>query len=485
MAAPQHVDRQTFLARLRKSGLLGSEELAAVAVRFRDVPRGRVIARALVEQGLLTRFQAEHLLAGKHRFFLGQYCVLEQIGEGGMGRVYKARHRTLNRLVALKVLTPSLLTTDRAQDLFLREVRAIARLIHPNIVTAFDANQEGDRHYLVLEYIDGPNLDQLVRQQGPLPVGRACDFVRQVARGLQYADQLGVVHRDVKPANLLLQARSASEGTTFPVAGAPGLCQGNAGNSGVYRPDGSGLYGVVKISDFGLARLNEAGQDDALGTLAVKENTVMGTPDYLSPEQARNLHKTDIRSDLYSLGCTFYYLLTGQVPFPGGTLLENLIRHGTEEPTPVEQLRPAATAGVAAVVRKLMAKRPEERFQTPAELADALAPFAVRSPAAWKAPAGDAVPYVDQLATPVHPVTAGSDPLLSVARPEDGSAQVATMTPGLSPTSVAGLGPTSSARLSAAVGAQQRRRLKLAVLWASGLVGAGLLAAMLAGMFTR
>jgi serine/threonine protein kinase len=459
MAAPQHVDRQTFLAHLRQSGLLGSEQLAAVAHRFQDVPRGRVIARALVEQGLLTRFQAEHLLAGKHRFFLGQYCVLEQLGQGGMGRVYKARHRTMNRLVALKVLAPNLLATDRAQELFLREVRAVARLVHPNVVTAFDANQEGDRHYLVLEYVNGPNLDQLVRQQGPLPVGQACDFVRQVAVGLEHAHQLGMVHRDIKPANLLLQQGS---------------------------PASSGVYGVVKISDFGLARLNEAGQgDEALGTIATKDNTVMGTPDYLSPEQARNLHRTDIRSDLYSLGCTFYYLLAGRVPFPGGTTLEKLIRHGTEEPAAVERLRPAVPAAVGAVVRKLLAKRPEERFQTPAELAAALTPFAVRSPAAWKAPAAEAVPYADQMPTPVHPALAGSDPLLPSARPADEVAAAATVTHDLSPTPVTGLGSTSAARLSAAVGAQQRRRLKLAVLWACGLVGAGLVAALLAGLLVR
>jgi serine/threonine-protein kinase len=323
------------------------------------------------------------------------------------------------------------MTTGRARELFLREARAVARLIHPNIVTAFDANQEGDRHYLVLEYVGGPNLDQLVRERGPLPVGQACDFVRQVALGLQHAHQLGMVHRDIKPANLLLQ-------------------QGSPGNGGPEH--------VVKISDFGLARLNEAGQgDDALGTIATRENTVMGTQDYLSPEQARDLHRTDIRSDLYSLGCTFYYLLTGRVPFPGETTLEKLIRHGTEEPVPVERLRPGVPAAVVAVVRKLMAKRPEDRFQTPAELADALAPLAV----AWKAPA----------------VVAG--------QPSDDAAGAVTVTHDLSPTPVTGLGAASSARLSAAMGAQQRRRLKLAVFWACGLVGAGLLAALLAGVFIR
>src|SRR5262249_38424540 len=154
----------------------------------------------------------------------------------------------------------------------------------------------GGRYYLVLEYVDGPNLDQLVRRQGPLPVGQACDYVRQVAHGLQAAHSLGMVHRDIKPANLMVQLR--------------GL-------------DGTASLGVVKISDFGLARLHVPGEEAETGaTIVTRENTVMGTPDYLSPEQARSLHQTDIRSDLYSLGCTFYFLLTGEVPFPGGNTLE-------------------------------------------------------------------------------------------------------------------------------------------------------------------
>jgi eukaryotic-like serine/threonine-protein kinase len=352
------MDRETFLENVRHSGLVEPAQLSEVVLQLSDSNRGRVIARELVTRGLLTKFQAEMLLAGRtDGFLLGQYRILDQLGQGGMGRVFKAVHQTMNRIVALKVVTSQLVKTEQGRQLFLREVRAAARLMHPNIVTAYDANQVGDRHYMVMEFIDGPNLEQLVRGKGPLPVGQACDFIRQAAAGLQFALENHMVHRDIKPANLLVQ-RAA----------------GSARDSQC----------VVKILDFGLARLHQR-PDDAPGpnTIFTKENSIMGTPDFLSPEQARDLHKVDIRSDLYSLGCTLYFLLTGRVPFPGGSTLEKLVRHGTEEATPVERLRPEVPPAVAAIVRRLMAKRPEDRFQSPAELMAALAPYAKNSPGTW------------------------------------------------------------------------------------------------------
>jgi serine/threonine-protein kinase len=356
MLTPQAMDRQTFLSCLRQSGLVTGEQMAKVVSRLPDTDKGAVLARALIEQGLLTRFQAELLLIGRtNGFHLGQYRILDHLGRGGMGRVFKAEHQTMSRVVAVKVLAPHLVKTPKAQQLFQREVRAAAKLVHPNIVTAFDANQIGDRCYLVMEFVDGPNLEELVRQNGPLPVGQACDFIRQAAQGLQYAHELGMVHRDLKPANLLAQRPTG--------ASAAAAC-------------------VIKILDFGLARLHTLAPDGtpASDSIMAAENTVLGTPDYLSPEQARYLNQVDIRSDLYSLGCTLYYLLSARVPFPGGTTLEKLVRHSTETATPLEQLRPDVSPPVAAIVRRLMSKDPRQRFQTPTELAAALAPFAAQGP---------------------------------------------------------------------------------------------------------
>ncbi|HMF16391.1 MAG TPA: serine/threonine-protein kinase, partial [Gemmataceae bacterium] len=335
------IESEAFLKNLRRSGLLTRQEIEELLPRLPRTSRGRVVARSLVEMGLLTKFQAELLLAGRtNGFLLGQYRILEQLGEGGMGRVFKAVHQTMNRTVALKLLSPNLVQTPRARELFQREVRAAARLNHPNIVTAYDANQIDDRYFLVMEYVDGPNLDQLVRGQKPLPVPLVCEIMRQAANGLQYAHEMGMVHRDIKPANLLVQLAGPNQDLT------------------------------VKILDFGLARLHDAevAPVGGAGTIVTRPNVVMGTPDYVSPEQARDLHAADIRSDLYSLGCTFYYLLTGQVPFPDGTTMEKLVRHSTVEPPPVEHFRTDLPAAVAAIVRRLMAKKPEARYQTPFEV---------------------------------------------------------------------------------------------------------------------
>jgi serine/threonine-protein kinase len=442
--ARRSVDRGTFLANLRHSGLLDGPQWAAVAASLPETPRGRVIARALVERGLLTRFQAEQLLAGRPGgFFLGPYRILDQLGQGGMGRVYKAEHRALKRIVALKALAPSVLKSERAEELFLREVRAVARLVHPNIVTAFDADRAANgRYYLVLEYVNGPNLDHLVRDGGALPVGQACAFVCQAARGLQHAHDRGLLHRDVKPANLLLQ-RSGS---------------------------GPDARAVVKISDFGLARLHEprAGPNDTAGTIMTKDNAVIGTPDYLSPEQARDVHRADVRSDLYGLGCTLYFLLTGEVPFPGGGTLQKLLRHGTEEPVPVEEIRLDVPHAVAAVVRRLMAKKPEDRFQTAAEVMAALEPFAVDGPGPWAAEE-PVDPFDDPLATPVAgameaPAHAGIG-----ATASDAQALIGTLP----------FAPAGGPALLVRAGSPGRRadvrshwRRRVALFWALGIVGA-------------
>jgi len=435
-----YMDRQTFLANLRLSGLVEPAQLEEVTLLLPDTNRGRVIARDMVARSLITKFQAEMLLAGRTGGFqLGQYRILDQLGQGGMGRVFKAIHQTMHRVVALKVVTSQLVKTEQGRQLFMREVRAAARLMHPNIVTAYDANQIGDRHFMVMEFVDGPNLEQLVGEKGPLPVGQACDFIRQAAIGLQFALENHMVHRDIKPANLLVQRAG-----------------GSARDSQC----------VVKILDFGLARLHQRNPDDELGsnTILTKENLVMGTPDYLSPEQARDLHKVDIRSDLYSLGCTFYFLLTGQVPFPGGSTLEKLVRHGTEEAKPVLSLRPEIPPPVAAIVYRLMAKQPAERFQTPAELAAALVPFAVSSPGTWS----DPDPSRGFLEERGGQGDEDSEPIIYAPGEDEASALVGTLPSSISETP---LSPSDipSMRLRRSFEQEQRRRMIFAILVALGL----------------
>jgi WD40 repeat protein/tRNA A-37 threonylcarbamoyl transferase component Bud32 len=296
----------------------------------------------------LTPYQVNQLLQSKgDKLVLGPYVILERLGEGGMGQVYKARHRLMDRVVALKVIRQDRLADSAAAGRFLREIKAAAQLSHPNIVTAYDATQVGDTLVFAMEFVDGPDLARLVKQGGALPVEQACEYVRQAAAGLAHAHDRGLVHRDIKPSNLLVSFRE----------------------------------GTVKVLDMGLARLRQSlREDDQTGGLTQPE-TVMGTPDYIAPEQALNAHNVDIRADLYSLGGSLYYLLTGQVPFPGGSSTEKLLKRQLEDPVSLERLRPEVPAGLSAVVRKMMARRPEDRYQTPDDVARELAPFIGVKPA--------------------------------------------------------------------------------------------------------
>jgi serine/threonine protein kinase len=350
------MDRSVFIEHLRHSRLLSEEACAAAAARVPETARGRALARALIADGLLTQFQARKLLAGKPGgLYLGQYRILDRIARGGTGPVFKAMHGTMGRVVALKVIAPEALGGGVTPDMFMREVLTAARLNHPGIVTAYDAGVARGKHFLVMEYVDGPSLQSLVQARGPLSVSFACDLMRQTAEALQYAHEKGMVHRDIKPANLLI-----AHAPGFPVT------EDRADHLAEPSPQ-------VKIIDFGLARLHHAGTTGLAGTIQVEPGTVWGTVDYISPEQAENIHAADIRSDLYSLGCTFYYALTGRVPFPARTALEKLVRHLTHEAPSVKAVRPGVPAPVAALTLRLMAKDPVRRFQTPAELAKELA----------------------------------------------------------------------------------------------------------------
>jgi hypothetical protein len=267
-----------------------------------------------------------------------RYRLIRLLGSGGMGVVYQAEHRLMERPVALKIIHRHWTAEPAAVARFRREVRAAARLSHPNIVIAYDAEQAGDTHFLVMEYVEGTSLAAQVATRGPLPVAEACECARQAALGLQHALERGMVHRDIKPQNL------------------------------IRTPEG-----LVKILDFGLAKFVTE-FTPASGLTEV--GTVMGTPDYLAPEQARDAHAADIRADLYSLGCTLYHLLAGEVPFPAKTSLQKVTAHLERTARPLTELRPDVPAALADVVARLMAKDPAERPKTPAEAARALVPFA-------------------------------------------------------------------------------------------------------------
>ncbi len=334
----------------------GAQRIVEELARAHTEPRR--LARELLQRELLTPYQANQLLTGKGAgLIIGPYLILDRLGEGGMGKVYKARHRKLHRLVALKVINPERVSNAMAVERFYREIQAVSRLSHPNIVWAFDADRAGAVHYFAMQYVPGRDLARMVKQSGPLEVGRACDFIRQAALGLQHIADHGMVHRDIKPSNLLI----------VDLANQPA------------RPD-SGILAtalqtdLVKIVDLGLTRLSEAdaGSGPPLTTLT-QTNILMGTPDYIAPEQARNSHAVDIRCDIYSLGCTLYFALTGRAPFGGNTpALQKIMHHQLDEPEPLETVRPGIPPALALIARRMMAKRPEERYQKPGEVAQAL-----------------------------------------------------------------------------------------------------------------
>jgi serine/threonine protein kinase len=367
-----------LVAQLAKQELLEAAQLAEVRAKLqKQCPSAKDLAAELLRRGWLTAFQANQLLRGRGReLVLGQYVLLERLGSGGMGTVYKARHRAMRRLAAVKLIRGERLASPSARRRFEREIHAAARLTHPNIVHAYDADQVRDTYLLVMEYVEGgTDLSRLVKKDGPLPVGRACEYIRQAALGLQHAHEQGLVHRDVKPANLLLW---------------PGE--------------------LVKVTDLGLALVEQSEGEEA-ATALTRQGAVLGTADYAAPEQILSSRAADARSDVYALGCTLYFLLTGRPPFLDASPLEKLIKHQTEEPTPVERLRPEVPPAVAAVLRKMMAKKPADRYQTAAEVATSLeATPGNLGPATAEARGTGAAPPAEVEGTPVSPFAGlGSD----------------------------------------------------------------------------
>jgi serine/threonine-protein kinase len=337
----------TFAERLAGSQLLEDEQLAAARQAVGD--EEKALTGYLLERGLLTRFQARQLRAGATTFHVGKYVILDCIGRGASGIVFKARHRLMaNRLVALKTVDERNLHRDGAAVArFRREIDIVARLDHPNVVRALDVLQTRTHLYLVLEYVPGKDLERVVKERGPLPVGEAVHYAVQAAQGLHYAHGRGVIHRDIKPANLLLT-------------------------------DG----GVVKLSDLGLARLH-AQQDS---TLTMK-GIALGTPEFMSPEQAEDARTAGVRSDLYSLGATLFHLLTAELPVGGSSYLHKLQSLLTLPPRPLREARVGVPEGLAEVVDRLRARSPEERPASAEEVIALLQPFAdvpkVEKPADW------------------------------------------------------------------------------------------------------
>ncbi len=324
---------QEFVKQLEDSRILASDTLQDFLPPRRDPKDSEDLARELVRQKKLTKFQAEEVWRGRGKsLVLGNYTILDKIGAGGMGQVFKAEHRRMRRVVAVKMLPDAMLKNAAVVARFEREVMAAAKLNHPNIVTAFDADNANGVHLLIMEYVEGTDLAALVKKNGPCAVEQAVNYILQAARGLEAAHALGIVHRDIKPANLLLDQK-----------------------------------GVVKILDMGLARLSA---DADLGKQAELTNTgaIMGTVDYMAPEQALDTKTADARADVYSLGCSLFYLLTGQATYQGDTLMKKLLAH-REQPIPsIRTIRPEVPEQIDAVYRQMVAKRIEDRYQTMTEL---------------------------------------------------------------------------------------------------------------------
>ncbi len=336
---------ETFVAVLKKSSLIEADRLQRLVAEYTQaggIPDdSHKLAEFLVTNGAVTRWQADKLLQGKHKgYFLGKYRLLSLLGKGGMSSVYLAEHVLMRRRCALKVLPTKRVNDSSYLARFHREAQAVASLDHPNIVRAYDVDHQVDRdteiHFLVMEYVEGYSLQELVQKQGVCSCIDAAEFIRQAALGLQNAHEAGMVHRDVKPGNLLVDPN-----------------------------------GVVKVLDLGLARFFTGDEGEDALTIRHDEK-VLGTADYLAPEQALDSHTVDARADIYSLGCTLYFLLTGRPPYTEGTLAQRLMAHQTKAPPTIESLRPDTPVSLAEIVRRMMAKKPEDRYATAKEAADAL-----------------------------------------------------------------------------------------------------------------
>jgi serine/threonine-protein kinase len=355
---------ERFLKHLNDSGILSSADVLAIDAQ---IPKeslkqdAQSLARELVRKKKITLFQANALYAGKPQgLTLGNYVIQEKIGAGGMGMVFKAEHRRMKRIVAVKVLPPAALTNPTVLQRFHREVEAVAKLAHPNIVAAHDADEHNNVHFLVMEFVDGIDLARHIKQHGPLPVEKGVDYVLQTAKGLEHAHQHGIIHRDIKPANLLLD-----------------------------------IHGTVKILDMGLARFQEAANavpsTDEAAALS-QTGDLMGTVDFMSPEQALDSRQADHLSDMYSLGATSYFLLVGRPLFGGDTLMARILAH-RENPAPsLRAARPEIPPQIDAIYQRMVAKKKEARYPSMSELIRDLSDWQNVSLSRPSSASGDSIP---------------------------------------------------------------------------------------------
>lgn len=349
------VDDVQFLSRLTDVEILSSEEISKIE---RDISAGdpssnpHILASQLVTEGKLTAYQADSLLKGQPKLLIDKYLILDLIDIGGMGTVFKAIHRPMNRIVAIKMISKHLLASTEQVQRFLREVRVAATLEDLNVVCAYDADQFNDTHFLVMEYVRGENLAKRVARDGPLSVEHAVNCILQAASGFRYAHRRGVVHRDIKPSNLM----QAEDGT-------------------------------VKVLDLGLANVDDSfrviqqstnasnesqGKEDHSDVSLTQAGDLLGTASFMAPEQSRNAGLADPRSDVYSLGCTFYFLLMGEPPYRSKSVLKVLAQHRDAAIPSVRDRRPDVPPSVDAICSKMLAKEPNERFQTMGELIAAI-----------------------------------------------------------------------------------------------------------------
>jgi serine/threonine-protein kinase len=357
------VSVEQFLKILAETGILSADDLTRLDQKIPGDSRdqdAQNLARELVRKNKLTLYQARAVYQGKPKgLTLGNYVVLDKIGAGGMGMVFKAEHRRMKRVVAVKVLPLAAVNDPQQVKRFHREVEAAARLTHANIVAAYDADEYYGMHFLVMEYVDGTDLSQHVKKEGPLPVDLALNYILQAARGLEHAHRLGIIHRDIKPSNLLLDKQ-----------------------------------GIVKILDMGLARIQEpakpAAKVEEEASLTGKGKFV-GTVDYLPPEQAMNSQDADHRSDIYSLGGTLHFLLTGKPMFSGDSILARVMAHRDAPVPSLKAARQDVPREVDIILQKMAAKKREDRYQSATALIADLANWQNVAPSSGPMSGDDAV----------------------------------------------------------------------------------------------